>query len=88
MALPVTIYSGVGVLEHVSLMIADCKLQIEVLAFLTGRYSAFKSEILILKSKIAGLHYSSRLMQMGKTCEARYGGRSKPGPLGPDSLFL
>jgi hypothetical protein len=69
-----------GVLEHASLMIADCRLQIEVHAFLTGGYSAIKSEILILKSKIAGLHYSSWLMQMGKTAEAPCGSRSKPGP--------
>ncbi len=38
MALPVKMASGLGVLEHVSFMIADCRLQIEVDAFLTGRF--------------------------------------------------
>jgi hypothetical protein len=79
MVLPVNMYSGAGVVEHVSLMIADCRLQVEVHAFLTGRYSALKSEILIRKSKITGLHKSGKLMQMGKTFESPYGSASKPG---------
>jgi hypothetical protein len=42
-------------------MIADCRLQIEVYPFFTGRFRAFKSEICILKSKITALHHSSML---------------------------
>ena len=34
------------------------------------------------------LHHSSRLPLGGKTMEAPSGGRSKPGPLGPDFLFF
>jgi hypothetical protein len=68
-------------------MIADCRLQIEVYEFFTGRFWAFKSEICILKSKITGLHHSSRLPQEGKTIEAPSGDGPKPTRLGPDSLL-
>ena len=53
----------------------------------TGRFWAFKSEICILKSKITGLHHSSRLPQEGKTIEAPSGDGTKPTHLGPDSLL-
>ncbi len=68
-------------------MIADCRLQIEVYEFFTGRFWAFKSEICILKSKITGLHHSSRLPQEGKTIEPPLGGGPKPDTLSPNLLF-
>jgi hypothetical protein len=60
-------------------MISDCRLQIEVGAFFTGGFQAFKSEICILKSKITGLHCSRRLPHQGKTSKAFSGGGPKLG---------
>jgi len=62
-------------------MIYDLRLEIEVDAFFTGRFQAFKSEICILKSKITGLHCSRRLPHKGKRSKASSGGGPKLGPL-------
>jgi hypothetical protein len=56
-------------------MISDFRLRLN--AFLATRFIALKSEIYILKPKIAGLHYSNRLPHQGKTSSR---GRSKPDP--------
>jgi hypothetical protein len=55
-------------------------LQIEVDAFFTGRFQAFKSEICILKSKITGLHYRRRLPHEGKKSQTSFRDSLKSGP--------